>query len=128
MSAIKLKGVFFGEASGAIETLSTSSLASMVEEVNQNGTNGLAYRVDWGGCKLGYLPERDTLVREYKKAKAEGDMKEADSIKDVGLAVNECREDIKRDKHNLARVWMCKVCKVVKKGGEIDEIWITWGA
>ena len=127
MSAIKLKGVFYSEASGAFETLSTSSMASMVEEPNLKGTGGVAYRVDWGGCKMGYLPEVQTLRDEYRKARSYGGQMEQEALIEQGVAVKDCRYDLRNDPMNLARVWMCKVCKVVKKGNEIDEIWIEWG-
>jgi hypothetical protein len=107
-----------------VEELSTYSMV-MIKEEDFKGKP--AYRVEWGGEVLGYIPELSTLTKYWHEANEEGKYSRRDEVGEWGKAVKSMRADLKKDFMNKGKVWMSPLAQVVKEGGKIKSIVLEWG-
>ena len=120
---IKLTGLQHNNISAVDDLLTEHSMLQLREEVNAKASNGLAYVFEWGGKQIAYLPELETLRGYYKDAYS---LSHRVEVALWGIGVADIRDYIHTDRHNLARIWMVKVCEVKRVNGKITEVYINW--
>ena len=97
----------------------------MHREANEYGDDNTAYRFNWGGRCIAYLPNPSTLREYWTNAKYNQNENHASYIKEWGLAVIGVREYCLKDEVD---VWMVKVAGIEysKDEKKIYKLWINW--
>lgn len=125
---IELTSLPHNQANEVKEELSTFSRLSMHREANEYGDDNTAYRFNWGGRCIAYLPNPSTLREYWTNAKYNQNESHASYIKEWGLAVIQVRKFCLQDVANEAGVWMVKVAGIEysKDEKKIYKLWINW--
>ena len=101
----------------------------VIRELNEDGTDGIAYRVECKGVKIGYIPEVASLQRYADEAEQEGNWERAE---EYSIGVEECERLRKRFGREFESTGTMKwtgvihFIKWVKDGKVRDEKWKTF--
>ena len=120
---VKLTGLKYSEIDTA-EELNNHSLMQM-KEVNHPVKKGkVAYRLEWGGKHIAWLPELESVRNYYREATTK---QERASIEEWGKNLKQVLIDAGADQYNTGRIWMVKVGKIKRNSmGNITELHMLW--